>query len=108
MSAEPVESSRSYDFRDASPREVLAALVPEERSEFESQWREAMAAAADSLDLADVLRVLDSGRRRASMAAYLGHNGYRQMLARAERTVRTGESAPGAVAWSDLKVELGL
>ncbi|GAB3457544.1 hypothetical protein GCM10027436_61820 [Actinophytocola sediminis] len=87
---------------------VRAALAPEEQSDFDRQWRNAMTEAVESFDLAEVLRVLDSWRRRASITAYLGHSGYRQMLGQAERTLRTGEPMPGSVAWSELKVELGL
>lgn len=108
MSAEPVGSSRSFDFREASPKEVRASLVPEEQSDFDRQWRTALNEAAESLDLAGVFRVLDSWRRRAAVTTYLGHGGYRQMLARAELASRTGEPPPGSVSWSDLKVELGL
>lgn len=67
-----------------------------------------MADATEAMDLSGVPGVLDSWRRRAAVVAYLGHAGYRQMLARAERTLRTGERTPGSVAWSDLKVEFGL
>jgi hypothetical protein len=108
MSAEAVEPPRPRNFKDASPREVMAALAPEERADFDRQWRQALAKAADSLDLADVLDVLDSWRRRATITNYLSHNGYREMLARADRILRTGEPEPGSVPWSQLKAELGL
>src|SRR5689334_5403020 len=94
MSAEPIEPSPPRSFRDASPREVRAALVPEEQADFDQQWRTAMIEATESLDLADVSRILDSWRRRAAITTHLGHHSYRQMLARAERTLRTGESDP--------------
>lgn len=95
---------RSHDFRAASPGEVLVALVPEERAEFERQWCRAV----EIGDPVEVSGVLDSGRRRAVLASQLGHDGYRRMLERAEHTLRTGESIAGAVSWDDLKVELGL
>jgi hypothetical protein len=86
----------------------MAALAPEERADFDRQWRQALASAADSLDLTNVLEVLDSWRRRATVTNYLGHNGYREMLARADRVLRSGEPEPGSVPWSQLKAELGL
>jgi hypothetical protein len=103
MAAEAVEPSRQGNFADASPREVRAALVPEEQPDFDQQWRKALANAADSLELADVHRVLDSWRRRAWITTHLGHDGYRQMLARAERVLRTGEPEPGSVPLDEIK-----
>ena len=108
MAAEAVEPPRTRNFKDASPREVRAALVPEEQPDFDRQWRKALAEAADSLELADVFRTLDSWRRRATITTHLGHDGYRRMLARAERILQTGEPEPGSVPWSELKAELGL
>lgn len=108
VAAEAVEPPRPRNFKDASPREVRAALVPEEQGEFDEQWRDAMHKAAESLDLTEVNDILDSWRRRATTTNYLGHDGYRKMLARAERILRTGEPEPGSIMWSDLKKELGL
>jgi hypothetical protein len=103
MSAEPVEPSLPRNFHDASPKDVRAALVPEEQPDFDRQWRSALADAADSLDLTEVLDVLDSWRRRATITNHLGHHGYRQMLARADRILRTGEPEPGSVPLEDIK-----
>lgn len=106
MSAEAVEPSRPRSFNEASPSEVMAALVPEERPDFEQQWRRAMADAIDSLDLTEVYTILDSWRRRATITNYLGHNGYREMLARADRILRTGEPEPGSVPLDEIKALL--
>jgi hypothetical protein len=103
MAAEAVEPPRTRNFKDASPREVRAALVPEEQPDFDRQWRKAMTEAADSLDLADVFNTLDSWRRRATITTHLGHDGYRGMLARAEHVLRTGEPMPGAVPLEEIK-----
>jgi len=103
MSAEAVEPPRPRNFKDASPREVRAALVPEEQPDFDRQWRNALSEAADSLDLADTMRILDSWRRRAWITTQLGHNGYRQMLARAEERLRTGEAPPDSVPLDEIK-----
>jgi hypothetical protein len=106
--AEVDEPPRARNFKDASPREVRAALVPEEQPDFDQQWRKALTEAADSLELTEMFTILDSWRRRATTTTYLGHDGYRRMLARAERILRTGEPEPGSVPWSQLKAELGL
>lgn len=108
MAAEAVEPPRTRNFKDASPREVRAALVPEEQPDFDRQWRKAVTETADSLDLTDLFNTLDSWRRRATITTHLGHEGYRRMLARADRILRTGEPEPGSVPWSELKAELGL
>jgi hypothetical protein len=52
-------------FAEATPAEVRAALIDEETGEFDRQWREALAAAAETLvlrDRADRMR-LWPGRR---------------------------------------------
>ncbi|WP_291411006.1 DUF6247 family protein [Actinophytocola sp.] len=103
MSAESVESPRRRDFKDASPREIRAALVPEERPDFDRQWQRIMAEAIESLDLTSVFTILDSWRRRATLTTSLGHGGYRRMLARAEQTLRTGEPATGSVPLDQVK-----
>lgn len=108
MAADAVGPPRARNFKDASPQEVRAALVPEEQPDFDQQWRAALTEAADSLDLTRVHAVLDSWRRRATITTHLGHDGYRNMLAKAERILRTGEPEPGSVPWSELKAELGL
>jgi len=103
MSAEAVESSEPRTFKEASPREVRAALVPEEQSDFDREWRAVMSEATEALELADVFRILDSWRRRAMITTHLGHNGYRRMLARAEERLRTGEAPADSVPLDEIK-----
>lgn len=103
MAAELVEPPERRSFNDASPREVRAALVPEEQPDFDRQWRTALREAADTLELTDMLRVLDSWRRRATITTHLGHNGYRDLLARAEERLRTGEAPPDSVPLEEIK-----
>jgi hypothetical protein len=67
-----------------------------------------MAEAADTFDLTEVVETLQFWRLRAAHVDELGHNGYRRWLAEIEQRVRTGESPPGSVPWSQLKAELGL
>jgi len=99
------DSSRSYRtgippggplFADASRAQVRAALVPEDVAEFDRQWRAVMTTATETLDLTSVHRALESWRRIAWLTQANGPDGYRRMLARAERTLRTGELPPTA------------
>lgn len=62
-----------------------------------------MAAATESLDLSGVRRTLESWRRVAWLTAARGHEGYRRLLAEAERRTRTGERAPGSVSLEQVK-----
>jgi hypothetical protein len=81
-------------------------LIPEDAAAFDRQWREVMAAATESLDLTEVHRTLDAWRRVAWLTSERGHDGYRRLLADAERRTRTGERAPGAVSWDELRAQL--
>lgn len=97
-----------WPFADASPAEIRAALVPEERSEFDRQYREALTSAGESYSLDRLEDTLAAWRRVAVVTAAQGPESYRRMLADAERTKRTGELPVGSVPWSQLKTELGL
>ncbi len=90
-------------FADASPAQVRAALIPEDAAEFDRQWRAVMATATETLDLTGVHRTLESWRRIAWLTTANGPDGYRRMLARAERTLRTGELPPGSVGLDQVK-----
>jgi hypothetical protein len=107
MTAAPVpapdQESGRPPFEDATPARVRAALTPEDVEEFDRQWRAAMAAATESLDLSEVQRTLESWRRVAWLTTARGHEGYRALLAEAERRTRTGERAPGAVSLERVK-----
>jgi hypothetical protein len=106
MSAEAVEPPRQRSFKDASPREIRAALIPEEQADFDQTWRTAMTEAAETLDLTNVFRTLDSWRTHAEITSELGHHGYRQWLTRAERIAETGERPPGTASLDDVKALL--
>jgi hypothetical protein len=106
--ADAVEPPHRRSFKDASPREIRAALIPEEQADFDISWRAALATAAETLDLGEVHKTLNSWRTHAVLTDQLGHHGYREWLARIEHTQRTGEPMPGAVPWSQFKAELGL
>jgi hypothetical protein len=91
-------------FAEATPAEVRAALIDEETGEFDRQWREALAAAAETLDLSGVVAILDHWRRMAWLQQ--DREAYRHMLDTAAR-LNAGEDVP-TVPWSELKAELGL
>lgn len=95
-------------FADASPAQVRAALTPEDVAEFDRQWREVMARATRELDLIEVLDTLEAWRRTAWVTTATGHDRYRAIMRDAEHRLQTGERPPGAVSWSQLKVDLGL
>lgn len=103
MSAAAIEHPDLGNFADATPKQVRAALIPEEQPDFDHQWRQAMAEAAETFDLSTVVEIVDSWRRRATITTYLGHAGYRRMLIQAENTLRTGEPPPGSVPLEDVK-----
>lgn len=90
-------------FADASPAQVRAALTPDDVTEFDRQWRAAMATATETLDLAGVHRTLESWRRIAWLTTSNGPDGYRRLLARAEETLRTGDPPPGSVPLDQVK-----
>lgn len=108
MSAEAIEPPNARNFRDASPREIRVALIPEEQRDFDASWRSALTEAAETLDLGEVFRTLDSWRTHAVLTDELGHHGYREWLADVERRAQTGERPAGSVPWNHLKAELGL
>jgi hypothetical protein len=94
-------------FAEASPAEVREALIPEEREEFDRQWREVMAKATATLDLTEVLETLDSWRRVARLTAAAGAEGHRAMYRRAAARV-AGAHLPDDEPLSRTKARLGL
>ena len=70
------------------------------------QWRVAMAAATDSLDLGPVHRLLESWRRVARVTVGLGHDGYRRMLSEADHRLRTGEMPVNPVPLDEVRLRL--
>jgi len=99
----PESDAGGPPFEDASPARVRAALIPEDVAEFDRQWREAMAAATETLDLTAVHQTLESWRRIAWLTTANGPDGYRRILVRAEQTLRTGELPPGSVPLDQVK-----
>ena len=99
--SDPVLSDPS--FASASPATVRAALIPEDAARFDRRWREVMAAATESFDLTEVHRVLAAWRRVALLTHMHGPDGYREILARAEQRLRTGEVPTGGMTMDQVK-----
>ena len=70
----------------STPREIRAALLPEEVGQFDSAWRAAQARATEALDLTEVHTMLDRWRRIARMTQ-ADPEVHRRMLAKAERAL---------------------
>jgi len=99
----PESGSGRPPFADASPAQVRAALTPEDAADFDREWRGAMVAATESLDLSGVHRTLESWRRIAWLTSARGPDAYRRLLARAQERSRTGEREPGSVSLDQVK-----
>lgn len=104
---EPWRGRGGPSFTDASPAQVRAALIPEEAAEFDQQWREAMARATETLDLAEVMETLESWRLVARLTAAAGAEAHRAMYRRAA-TRLTGVDVPVDEPLPRTKARLGL
>lgn len=94
-------------FADASPAQVRAALIPEEAAEFDHQWREVMTRATDTLDLTEVLAVLESWRRLAWLTIANGPDAHRRMYRRAAARL-ADDDIPDDEPLARTKARLGL
>ena len=89
---------------EPSPRSIRAALLPEDVGTFDSEYRQAMAEATETLDLNPVLVLLERWRRIAwSSADPVAHQ---RMLRNAAR-LEAGEGVP-TESWSTTRARLGL
>ncbi|MGH3912568.1 MAG: DUF6247 family protein [Pseudonocardiaceae bacterium] len=75
----------------------VVSPIPEDHPEFDRQWRQALAVAADALSLDEVHDTLESWRRVVWLVSAHGHDGYRRMMAQAQEALRPGQSPPGSV-----------
>ena len=87
----------------AGPRAIRAALIAEEREEFDQAYRRALAEAADTLELAGVLDTLEQWRRRAIISA--DPQAYRRMLRRVAQLL-SGDEVPEDEPLAQLKERL--
>jgi hypothetical protein len=103
--------SASAAFHDAqsvsasTPREIRAALTGEEIGHFDREYRQAMADAAESLDLSGVLAMLERWQRVA-WSTRDDPDAHRRMLETAAR-LNAGEDVT-TVPWEQVKARLGL
>ncbi len=88
---------------DTTPAAIRDALIDEARAEFERAYQEAMAEAAQTLDLTRVLDVLRNYHRIAWLTQRQGPEAHRRMLDHVEHALRTGEAPPGSVSAEDIK-----
>lgn len=94
-------------FANASPAEIRAALLPEERPNFDREYRRALEVAGETLTLDELHNTVECWRRIA-WSTQADPEAHRRTLANAEHTLRTGELPAGSVPWSQLKAALGL
>ncbi len=87
---------------EITPVAIRDALIDEERAEFEHAYREALAEAAETLDLTMVLDVLRNYHRIAWLTQRQGPQAHRRMLDKAAGILRTREN-PDAVPIEDVK-----
>lgn len=96
MTAEPTHEPIPAPVAPASPRDIRVALLPEEAGQFDSEWRAAMARAAERLDLTEVYEVVERWRSIAEMTA-ADPEAQRRMLRRADQ-ILAGERRGGVTA----------
>ncbi|MCY9782849.1 DUF6247 family protein [Nocardiopsis sp. EMB25] len=87
-----------------SPKEIRAALLPEDVGEFDREFRRVMDEAKERLDLTPVNECLERWWWMAVSSQ--DPEAHRRMLEVADRAQR-GEPV-SSVPWSELKAELGL
>jgi hypothetical protein len=99
-------TSTAGPFAEASPAEIRAACHPQERERFDADYQDALRIAAEQLDLSALEQTLEQWRRIAWMNTAAGHDGYRDMLARAAETY-TGTAVPEGEPLGDTLARLG-
>lgn len=95
-------------FADASPAEIRAAILPEDRDQFDASLRRALDSVADTLSLNPLEQFLAHWRRLAFCQNHDGHDTWCEALAKADRILTTGQPEPGSRTWDEIKAELGL
>jgi hypothetical protein len=75
----------------ASPYNIRAALLPEDRDRFDAEYRDALTEARESLDLAELFKMLEQWRRVALLQSDPAD--FRRVVRRAAELL-TGEAVP--------------
>lgn len=96
VTAEPAREHSPPPAAPVAPRDIRVALLPEEAGQFDSEWRAAMARAAERLDLTEVYEVLERWRSIAEMTA-ADPEAQRRMLRRADQ-ILAGQRRGGITA----------
>ncbi|MDQ3887111.1 MAG: DUF6247 family protein [Actinomycetota bacterium] len=89
-------------YANASPAELREAILPEDVDSFDEQFQAALDAAAQTRRLDKLEAFLEQWRRIARSANHRGHDHWREVLARADYTLRTGEVPPGAASEEEM------
>ena len=82
----------SFTLTGLSPRAVRDAVLEEERPAFERQYREALAAAAETFDLKELQELLRAWQRIGELTERDGREKRREILVRAVRVWHTREN----------------
>jgi Family of unknown function (DUF6247) len=90
-----------------SPRDIRAALLPEEVAAFDAAYQRALQEASETLSLETLQSTLANWRRIARMTQ-ADPVAQRKMLQQAELTLRAGQPPENAVEWEQLRAELGV
>ena len=93
-------------FANASPAEIRVALLPEERADFDREYRWALQVAAESLTLDELHETLECWRRVAWMTQSDPAAHRRMLRTAAERL--TGEKISADEPLARIKARLGL
>ncbi|WP_367181266.1 DUF6247 family protein [uncultured Pseudonocardia sp.] len=84
-----------------TPRAIRDALVGSERAEFEHDYQQAMTESARTLDLTEVLKVLDVYRELAEIAQRRGPEAHLRMLEAVDRLQRGQDVSMVAGLWCE-------
>ena len=93
---------------DATPQAIRAALIGDERAEFDRDYRAALSEAASTLDLTGVLNVLRNWRHVAWITQRHGADAHRRMLDAASRLMAGHDvpTVPGHVVKAEINSRL--
>jgi Family of unknown function (DUF6247) len=89
-------------YANASPAELWEAILPVDVERFDEQFQAALDAAARTRRLDKLEAFLEQRRRLARSANHRGHDHWREVLAQADHTLRTGDVPPGAASEEEM------
>ncbi|MDQ2707528.1 MAG: DUF6247 family protein [Actinomycetota bacterium] len=89
----------------ATPRNIRAALLPDDRAAFDAAYTDALDAARETLDLTMLFETLERWRRIAALQTDRGNF---QRVVRRAAELRTGEPVPADEPLSVTRAKAGL